>query len=97
VNPQPVVANATVDVLGVRLVPQGETPETAAVATSVRVRDLAAAVAPSAVLGVAAGANAAKVSFTMPLVFAGKDVDIRVVTAGAVATAPYRVTVAAAP
>jgi hypothetical protein len=98
-SPQPVTPGGDVDVLGVNLVPVGESGAAAANATSVMVEKLGAdATEPkTAIVGVAPLPlpTASSVRFTMPTGFADSTVNVRVVTSAAVATDPFPVSVKA--
>ncbi len=98
-SPQPVAPAGEVDVLGVNLVPPGESSATAATATSVLIQKLDKTTdADAAIVAILPdpAPTASRVKFKMPATFAGTKVNVRVVTSAAVATDPYCVEVAAA-
>jgi hypothetical protein len=99
-SPQPVTPGGEVDVLGVNLIPPGESAASAATATSVMIKKLDAGATEDDVAIVAIKAKpdptASAVKFLMPAKFADSTVSVRVVTSSAIATDPYPVKVNAA-
>jgi hypothetical protein len=97
-SPQPVTPAGDVDVLGVSLVPAGDSAPANGTKVLLEKLDAQPADPTTAVVGVAAdpAPTASSVRFTMPAGFDGATVNVRVVTSGGVVTDPYRVQVAAA-